>query len=186
MSDPRDPEERPRPQYGEYASPEEQQARIRQPDVTDELDRGRAPVVPADAAGADAGSAPASAPTAGTAIDRIATAVLLGLGAVNVLFTVPGFLDLSATFARTMEAMGIPGSFTNDAAAQTWGSIAVVVLIAGFLITALASWRRLRAGRRAWWIPLVGAAVTYVIVVSCLTVPIAGDPAFQEYVATLS
>ena len=35
-----DPDPRPRPQYGEYASPEEQRARIAKPDVTDALSTG--------------------------------------------------------------------------------------------------------------------------------------------------
>lgn len=180
MSDPAPADdERPRPQYGEYATPEEQRARIRQPDITDDLDSGRAP--------ADEVLVGASLPpSTGFPFDRIITFALLGLGLVNVVFTVPGFLDLAATFDRTMATMGIPGGFTNVEAAEAWGGIAAVVVVAGYLLTALASWRRLRAGKRAWWLPLVGAAITYAIVLTCLTVPIAGDPAFQEYVATLS
>ena len=35
------PDERPRPQYGEYATPEEQRARIQQPDATWALETGQ-------------------------------------------------------------------------------------------------------------------------------------------------
>ncbi len=42
MSTPSAPEERPRPQYGEYATPEEQRARIQHPDVTWALETGQA------------------------------------------------------------------------------------------------------------------------------------------------
>ena len=37
------PDGRPRPRFGEYASAEEQRARITQPDVTDALSAGVAP-----------------------------------------------------------------------------------------------------------------------------------------------
>lgn len=182
MNDAHDP--RPRPAYGEYATPEEQRARISQP--SPELEP---PVVEPGAAAepglaaAERGEAAASTPIR-LPVDRIATLTLLAMGAVNVFFSVQGFLDLAATLGRTMSEIGIPGEFTNIQAAQTWGAISAVVLLAGYLITALASWRRLSSGRRAWWIPVVGAAITYVIVVACLTVPIAGDPAFQAYVAS--
>ena len=70
-----------RPQYGEYATPEEQRARIRQPDATLSLDEGVHP-----------GTVPAAAPqhlAVGETdpgrrgrIDRIVTFALLALGAL--------------------------------------------------------------------------------------------------------
>lgn len=177
MSDPRDP--RPRPAYGEYATPEEQRAHIRQPDVESVLDGTAAP------APEPVSTAPPGTP-AGSPLDRIVTIALLAMGAVNVFLSVPGFLDLSETFARTMAAMGIPGEFSNVAAAQTWGAVASVVMVAGYLLTAVATWRRLRAGRISWWLPVVGAVITFVLVVICLAVPLWGDAAFQAYVDTMS
>lgn len=176
--------ERPRPQYGEYATPEEQRAHIRQPDpVVVPAEAPVAPAVlpaPADAQGA-ASRVPAQRP-----FDRVITAMLLGIGAVNVFFSAQSFFDPSAAFTATMQTMGIPGEFTNTAVAQTWGGIAAVSLIAGYLITALLAWSRLRAGRLAWWIPVVGAVVTYIAVSICLMVPLAGDPAFQAYISSSS
>lgn len=196
MSDPgaRPAEARLRPEYGEYATPEEQRARIQQPAVTEALNRGVSPDALTDSA------APAAAPpvdvVAGAAasvrespartVDRLITAVLLGIGAVNVLFSVPSFLDLTATFTRTMETMGIPGAFTNTAGATQWGAVAAVSIVVGYVLTVFFSWQRIRARRRAWWVPLVGAAITYAIVVASLTVPMMADPAFQEYVRTMS
>ncbi|MET0734806.1 MAG: DUF6264 family protein [Microbacterium sp.] len=195
MSDHDTPDPRPRPAYGEYATPEQQRARIQQPDVAHSLDHGvaaptaaPAPVPAPQPAPAPryGGDLPGATRPAGPRPDRIITAILLGAGAVNVFLSVQGFLNLADAFARTMETMGIPGEFTNTAAAQTWGAIAAVVLIAGYLLTALAAWRRIRAGRISWWIPLVGAAISYALVLACLSVPLAGDPAFQEYVRSMS
>jgi hypothetical protein len=106
---------RPRPQYGEYATPEEQRSRIRQPDVTEALEAGIAPdgavttpVVPA----ASVTARPASP------INRLVTIVLLAFGAVNVIFSVVSYLDIVPVIERAMEVMGIPGEFTNVAAAS--------------------------------------------------------------------
>ncbi|GAA1939701.1 hypothetical protein GCM10009775_34580 [Microbacterium aoyamense] len=178
------PDGRQRPRYGEYASPEEQRSRIQQPDVTDALSAGIAPApapAPAIAPGPVAPAPVAARPPA----DRIITIVLLAMGAVNVVFSVPSFFDVGTAFARTFEAMGIPGDFTNTPSADMWGAIAGVLLLATYLITALAAWRRLRAGKLSWWIPVVGAVVAYVAIVICLSVPLASDPAFQEYIRSM-
>lgn len=174
-------DERPRPQYGEYATPEEQRARIQQPDPAL---MAPAPVEPAAAEAPAAADVPA--PVRQRPVDRLVTAMLLGVGAVNVFFSAQGFSDPSAAFSQTFSAMGIPGEFSNFDSAQTWGMIAAVVLVAGYLLTALGSWARLRAGRLAWWLPLVGATVTYIVVSVCLAIPLAGDPAFQAYVTSVS
>jgi energy-converting hydrogenase Eha subunit C len=178
------PDPRPRPAYGEYATPEEQRARIAQPTPEFAPPAAEPVAVPTPGVAPAAGAAAPAKAAVRPPVDRIATLTLLAMGAVNVFFSVQGFLDLGPTLARTMAEIGIPGEFTNVEAARTWGAIAAVVLLAGYLITALASWRRLSSGRRAWWIPIVGAAITYVLVVACLTVPIAGDPAFQAYVTS--
>jgi hypothetical protein len=40
----------------------------------------------------------------------------------------------------------------------------------------------MRRGRVSWWIPLVGAAATYLVVSVCLTIPLMGDPALMHYI----
>lgn len=178
-----DPTDRPRPAYGEYSTPEEQRARMGLPDPV------REPVVPAPAAPAPpapAGPQPAAAAVGRPPADRIITLVLLAMGAINVLFSTAGLFGIGEAFARTYSSAGIPGEFTNVEAARTWGAVAAIALISGFLITALAAVRRLRAGRIAWWVAVVGAVITYVVIIACLMVPLAGDPAFQEYVRSMS
>ncbi|GAA1850233.1 DUF6264 family protein [Microbacterium koreense] len=173
---------RPRPRFGEYASEEEQRSRIRQPEVTDLLSTGGAP----DEAPAATPVMAAPTPKPAGGANRLATILLLAVGAANVLFSVIGYLDLASSIERTLELMGVPGEFTNIAAAQTWGAVSAAVMVGGFVLTAVLAWRRLRAGRSSWWIPLVGAVVTYVIVSVCLSVPLLGDPAFTAYVTSLS
>jgi hypothetical protein len=45
---------------------------------------------------------------------------------------------------------------------------------------------RIRRGRRAFWIPLVGAAVAGLVVVTCVLIVILNDPALAAYIANQS
>lgn len=194
MSTPSAPDDRPRPQYGEYATPEEQRARILQPDATwaldsgQRVDGGQVHPAPAEAPhGAPIGApVPAPAMTPARSADRVVTLALLALGALNVILTAVSYFDFAGLADQAFSILGIPGEFTNIEAARLWGPLAAIVLIAGFVLTALLAWRNLRAGRIAWWIPVVGAIVTYMVVYVCIAIPLLGDPAFMEYATTLS
>jgi hypothetical protein len=182
---------RPRPAYGEYATPEEQRARIQQPDLTYALDTGQDPDTVIDRT--PAASAPAWVPltpsvdrvTATRAgrrrVDLIVAAVLLGYGLVNVVVTILQLRDFSVFADQFFRLAGISGSFTNIAAGQLWGTIGAVVLGAGWLITAGVAFLVGRRGHLVWWIPLVGAAIFLTLYVSCLMVALYGDPAVMEF-----
>lgn len=175
---------RPRPQYGEYATPEEQRARIRQPGAAAALEAGHAP---RDLPRAPAPRLPVAPPPARPAptptltaarrrADLVVTLVLLGYGLINVILTIGQVLDFPAFAQQFMTIAGIDGQFTNVASGGRWGTIAAVVFAAGWLLTALLVFLRARRGRRVWWIPLVGAAVSFVAFTSCIMVPLLGDP----------
>jgi hypothetical protein len=169
---------RPRPQYGEYATPAEQRARIQHPAPPS----AAPPVAPAAQAAPD--RVPTTVPAArpGAAVNRIVTIVLLAYGAVNVVLSVFSFLDLAAVADATYKVMGVPGSFTSTPTTQAWGIAAAALLVVGFIVTAYFSIRVMRRGRVSWWIPLVGAAATYLVVSVCLTIPLMGDPALMHYI----
>lgn len=162
-----------RPQYGEYASPDEQRARAGLPPVPDA----------SEVAQSHAGSSPAQPAVKGPGagfMDRVAAFALLGIGLVNVLTSLGGFFDLAGTLDQTRELMGITGEFTNFAGARTWGAAAAVVLLAGYALTVWFTVRRVRARRSAWWLPLVGWVVTMIVVSVCISVPMLADPVFME------
>jgi hypothetical protein len=176
---------RPRPQYGEYASPEEQRARIRQPDVTWALETGEAV---AEAPAAPAPAAPAPAPAASDAataarprlIDRIVTFALLVYGLLNVVAIVPALWGYVA-YAQTMfDMLGVEATLTDPEGAKPWGMAAALVQIFGWLITAGLSWARMRRGRLAWWIPLVGGIVFTFLSAALVVVPLMNDPAVRD------
>lgn len=158
-----------RPQYGELATPEEQRLAAGLPPVDAVPEPSGAPA-PASAA----------APRPSSSADRMITIVLLAMGLINVLSSIPGLLDLTTTMNRSMEILGIKGEFTAYESARTWGTIALFVLLAGYGATAWLAFRRLKAQRLAWWIPVVGCAAVTILVSICLSVPMVVDPAFQQ------
>lgn len=169
-----DDEPTPRPRFGEYATPEEQAARIRQPDVTDRIESGQAP-----AAGADP-AAPA-APPARTA-DRIATWALLGYGLFTVMSAIPTVTDYGAFAETVLSSVGVESSPDTTDAGRWWGLAAAIVLGAGWLVSAVLSLRRLRSGRVAFWIPLVAGLVCNVLASILLMVPLVTDRGLLELV----
>lgn len=183
--------ERPRPQYGEYATPEEQRSRIQLPDATHQLSAGQAPVqVPVGVSTAGplppisaipASGAPAARRTGKRRVDLIIALGLLGYGLVNVIVTIVQLQDFSAFVQQFMTVAGIEGEFTNYVAGQTWGRIAAIVFGVGWLLTALFVYLGARRGLWVWWIPVVGAIVSFVLLTLCLTVPLMSDPVIVEH-----
>ena len=172
------PDPRPRPQFGEYATPEEQRARIRQPDAS--LVYEPAPVVDAPA-GAHAPAAASPAPaTRSRAVDRIVTFALLAYGLVNVISSFPALVDFSG-YAQTMfDLLGVETALSDPAAGRPWGIAAAVVLAVGWIVTAALSWLNMRRGRLSWWIPLVGGVVFTFASAMLVLVPLMNDPAVWE------
>lgn len=181
MSTPED--SRPRPQYGEYATADEQRARILQP----------APEPPHAAQPAPApyiAHPPTPRPTTTAArpsrtADRIITLALLAYGLVTVITAVPQLLDFTGFAETWMDMAGVEEQFANTAQGAQFGAIGAVVFAAGWLLTALLSWRSLARRRLTWWIPLVGAIVTFLAVSALLTVPLLGDPAIASHFSGL-
>ncbi|WP_435743589.1 DUF6264 family protein [Microbacterium sp. PMB16] len=168
-----------RPQYGELATPEEQRKAAGLPPL-DQVEVTVEPIAPVAAPGPEslAAAAPARRPHP---VDRFVTIGLLAYGLVNVVISALSYLDITGAMNQTMKVLGIDGEFTNFAQGKLWGTIAAVVLVIGWSLTAWASIRRLRRGKVTWWLPLVGAVVTILIASMCVAVPMLGDPAFAAY-----
>ena len=164
----------PRPRFGEYATPEEQAARIREPDVTDRLGSGEAPVGRADPVAPTVSPAPAA--------DRIATWALLGYGLFTVVSAIPTLTDYGAFAATVLSGMGVEAPPDAAGAGRWWGLAAAIVLGTGWLVTAVLSLRRLRAGRLAFWIPLVAGLVCTTLATILLMVPLVTDRTLLELI----
>ncbi|MBZ4485846.1 DUF6264 family protein [Microbacterium sp. cx-55] len=186
MTDPATPAERPRPAYGEYATPEEQAARIRRPEVTTALENGQSPAVaPAaprppvtPAAPTTSGPAAPGAPAARRPrfFDRIFTFALLGYGLFSVLGAIPAAADYSQFASTFLGVFGVDEALSDPAGARGWGLAAALVLGIGWLGTFALTWINLRAARISFWIPLVGGFVVNMISAVLLIAPLAADP----------
>ena len=111
------------------------------------------------------------------------TIALIAYGLVTVVGAIPQLVDFSAFAETWMEVAGVEGEFTNTAQGALWGGIGATVFAVGWLLTAALAWWSLSRGRVSWWIPLVGAIVTFVIVSFCLAVPLFGDAGVVREVA---
>jgi Family of unknown function (DUF6264) len=138
-------DDRPKPQYGEYATPEQQAAAM-----------GHAYVPPAPEPPA---AAPVQAPVysgrpSGYA-NRFLTIFLLALGALSLFSNVPAYLNLATTVKGFMTASGassVPVPSSINAAGVPILIANVVIYAATVLLSAFA----LRRGRPAAYIPVLG------------------------------
>ncbi|WP_322411865.1 DUF6264 family protein [Microbacterium invictum] len=180
MTDGSDP--RPRPQYGEYATPEEQRARIQQPDVTVALETGASP---SDAA-ADAPAQPTPKEAAPDVIamrrrffDRVLTIALLVYAVLSVATSIPALVDYTGYVQTLFEFMGITEAPAATVDGRPWGIAASLVLGVGLLLTATVSWMMLQRGKVAFWVPIAGGVVFNLLSGVLLMVPLLSAPALM-------
>ncbi|WP_197462576.1 DUF6264 family protein [Microbacterium sp. T32] len=175
-----DGDERPRPQYGEYATPEEQRARIQRPEVTESLEAG---VAPAPEPSAD--PVHPAAQTRGALADRVVTVGLLVYGLLNVVGGIILLLDFPEFADGYARSLGVDATYTALSAGHVWGAAAAIVLGVGYLVTAWLTWRRLRRGRIAFWVPVAGAIVTAIPAAVCISMAFGADPAYVSGLSQL-
>jgi hypothetical protein len=187
---PRD--ERPRPQYGEYA-PEgwTWQPPVEPEPTTDAAADGAAPGSSAARAGAfGAPAAPmAGAPAAGAGVahptDRLWTIALLVFGVFGVFYNILTLVQLPATalesakLSSSMLGLDAPASFTPGAAVPFIISVGVALQVLAWVGALLWSRARLRAGRISWWIPLVAGVAAFIVVTVVGLLVFASDPDFM-------
>jgi len=159
--------QRPRPRYGEYATPEEV-AEARGPlppdpaEATDPISRLAAPIerpaAPRSVKAARRPSAglawappPRSAP-AGARQPRpgnnLITALLLVFGIWNTVGSIPSYLDYGAALSQGLQALGY-GTVAFGAVARTAGIVLLVVSLLVLIVAVVVALQLIRAGRRS-------------------------------------
>jgi len=158
-------DDRPRPQYGEYAPiPPAQQY--------------PPPVLPVE-------------PPVAPAVERpkrtwdvaISTALIL-LGVWDVVGSLATYADF-ATVMTQIFAQQQMGEFTAVALANQIGGVLNVVRVVILAITIVISLLLLSRGRRAVWVPLAGAVLSGLSLLIGMYIVITADPAFATYLDTL-
>jgi multisubunit Na+/H+ antiporter MnhC subunit len=168
-------DERPRPQYGEYATPEQQLAAGGLPPVAQK------PVVPTVLPIAPPQQSGQPQPRRW---DRILSIGLLAYGLYSVIVSIVQFSNLDALMNQAYELQGI-GEFSSTELAGTLGIAMIVTQIVIYLATLVITMALLRRGRLAFWVPLAGGVLAGLIVAVCLIVLMTTDPAFIDYVTEM-
>ena len=197
------PQGRPAPGYGEYA-PEgwvnpvlvEQERQERERQERERQDQARATGVrdaaPSDGvrgdrAGADArsGAVPAGAQRSmarsrfgRTPADFVLTVGLLAFGLVSVVQSL-SVGEVASTVRRTLETQYT--ALNDPSALSTAAAIAAITNVVVFALVAWWSIRRLRARKRTFWVPLVGAVVATAISTIAFVVVVMQDQAFVDF-----
>ena len=203
---PKYPERRPRPQYGEYATPQEQakiiadslppvspllvapstvQTPAVHPAIAPPTATGNAHRGPDAATRASANAAVhPDAPRRRRRWDLILTAVLLGYASVNVIAQLMARDLLTTIVTQFFVAQGI-GGYTPTALTTTLGNSLNVVTLALFVLTVLATTWMLRRGRVAFWVPIAGGVAATIVALVFVVILLQSDPAFTAYLAGL-
>lgn len=182
-SAPRD--ERPRPQYGEYAP----EGWTWQPPAD-----ARVPDAPAPAAAPAPHAAPApwapparlgvpgaaSTPAPSASWDRVATIALLVFGGFGAWSTATSMQQLARQIQMSYDMMSI-GQYTPPPWLPTISLIGTVVQLALYAAVLWLSLVRLRARRVAFWIPLAGGAVSFLVTVAILAIVMLNDPTYVSF-----
>ena len=188
-------DDRPRPKYGEYATPEEV-AEARGPlpvEPTDPVSRLAAPIAGAvSARAAKTGGRPApglssAPPPRGAPVaarhprqaNNLITVLLLVVGIWNTVTSIPSYLDFGTVLTQGVAVAGY-GTVTFGAAAHTAGIVLLVISCLLLIAAVGVSLQLIRSGRRSIWVPVVAAALYLVASLVVMTVVVANTPALLQ------
>jgi hypothetical protein len=160
-------DERPRPQYGEYATPEQQAAAMGKKYVPPVPEPVAAPPTPTNAGATYARPYPQRQPGY---VNRFFTVFFLGLGALMLFADAPVYLNFASALRGAYESSGI--SITVPSSLNPAGIPILVANVILYLASVLLSILALRRGRIAFYIPVVGFivfAITAGIIVTAIS-----------------
>lgn len=183
------PEDRPRPQYGEYASDSEWASAIERSGAARPEGRPAPPAPRAPLAQAAPITpvgpllrADRTSRTPAKSADRVATIFLMSFGLVYFIGGASSYLGLAASIERMFGQMGV-GDYTPTMLTPIIGIIIVVSQGVIWLIAAGWSYARIHRGRLSWWIPVTAGIVSLLATVTLLGVLLSTDPAFLAFAA---
>jgi hypothetical protein len=193
---------RPRPQYGEYATPEEQRQAIKAPEanphyappVEHESPLPANPAAPPSAVRRpDAGALPAQqhppqspqAPAGPTflrhPVDRVVTIALLVFGLYNVITTVMDRGGIAGQIDQAYHSLGLSGDYAVTALTGTVADVIAIVFGVLWIATAALSGLAIARGRIAFWIPLVAGVLASLVSGVGYLILFMHDPTFVAY-----
>jgi hypothetical protein len=171
-------DQRPRPQYGEYATPEEVAALRGVP-----VEPPSRTVPPASPPAGPRPGAGVAAPASGwRRIDRPITIALIVFGVINVIQSAPLFVDFVSTLELAAKSVTYGpvdlASLDFGEAARIGGYVLLAISIVLLVAAAGFSYLALSRSRVAFWIPLAAGVLNLVCYVVVLAVVLYSTPGF--------
>lgn len=197
--------ERPRPQFGEYATREEQLAHIKEPSPEQ---INPTPVAAATPAAPAAGSVSAdvanematdadlkklntlqAAQTARLQFNLVSTIAFLVYGLIEVVINTPSFLNFGVMINDELSSFAESSgktidTYTATAVTQAVGYGLIAFWIVLWVAAALWSWRRLQARKVAIWIPFLAGVIANLTVGVCIAILVAQNPVILHQLVT--
>ena len=137
------PQYGPAPQYGEYATPQQQAAA---------MGREYVPPAPVETTPPVPSVEPAPAPNAGHIVDRFVTVFQLGIGLVTLLSS--DYFHISENANILLQELGNSHRMPTSLDHYAWLLLGANILI--LLLTIVWAYATLRRGKRAFYIPFLG------------------------------
>ncbi|MBK4347291.1 DUF6264 family protein [Lacisediminihabitans changchengi] len=178
-------ESRPAPQYGEFASPEQQAKAMGLP---------WPPPPVAEPAARILDPVPATATRSQRLGARLAIArrwdvmlctILLAYGLYSVVSGLFQFADLAEITKQLFISQGI-GTYTPTALTPVLGAVINITNVLIYAATVYVTYRVLIRGNIAFYIPIVGALLAGAIGTVCLLVLLFQDPSFVTYLTKMN
>ncbi len=168
--------ERPKPQYGEYASDDEHASALARSGA--EPARAHPPMTHAgNASPRLAGGGVSTALRPRSAFDRIVTVFLLSFGAVSTFGSATIFLNFGEKLPEIVARQNM-GVFHSTEQTATIGIIIFVSQVLLWALAAVWSFRRIKRHKLAWWVPVLVGALGFIVLSILLGSALAADPSF--------
>lgn len=159
--------ERPKPEYGEYASDEEHASALERSGVEPNPLEALAPP--------SLESTPT--PPRRSSLDRIVTVFLLAFGFVSILGSASNYLNLGETLQATMKRIGM-GEYHSTELTAGFGVAMLASQVVVWILAAVWSYRRISRHKIAWWVPVLAGVLSFIVLTVLLGSLLAADPSF--------
>lgn len=176
-------DERPRPQYGEYAPVSEAAPAV--PVAGQKEADADAAVRPASKSDPQKGAEPPGERPGRRNWDVLLTTVLLALFVYDVVSAYGVLANLFGILRSTYQDQGF-GEYVSLELANTVGMIANIVRIALLLITIAISLVLIHRKRLSFVVALCGGLLSVITLVVCVVIAVVNDPALAAYIETQS
>lgn len=122
-------------------------------------------------------------PRANKTTDRIATILLLAAGAMGSLNLAEAFMNLDKTFAQIYSLYDL-GTFNAPEWFGTLGTVGWISVLAVYALTLIISVQFMQRGKLAFWVPLAGAALSFIVVTILMMFAVGSAPELINYMQT--